>query len=533
MSGYRRFGCVGEVGGVGRGLGVRVRRLGGSVLVWAVVWVVASWLALLVTPAQSVSAVGQTWRVSAVGPRRGAGFSGPGELDLFGQSIATRMSFRGLMRPRLGLARITIDGQLAQFVQASGRRGVGDGLSAGLVGGWRRYFVWQSVVAFGFAVVLLLAWAGVRHYPRRRMLRLVAGGSVVAVVANVGAVLVFAASASGALRGVGSLDDLVGASAGGAPPSPVGRVLPGVRAVVLGDSTAAGVGNGVLAGGGVLDSACGRSGDSYAVDLAGVNGWDVLNLACSGATVVDGVLGVQVVGSQVAPPQFGVLEQATHASVVALSVGANDVQWHAVAALCARAQTCDDQASTAYFQGNLAAFTRGYYQLLRDLAGLPQHPRVLVNEYFVPFGSDLGCVVAVGFSAVKTRVLLSRLAALNTVLAQGAQTFGFVPVVPRFGGHELCTAQPYVQGLADRAPLHPNAAGELAIALADQQALAQVQAPVSAAAGGVGFPVWWGWWRGAVDGFVCGRLPGCGVVACASGGGVGCGCGRGGVAGGG
>jgi hypothetical protein len=60
-------------------------------------------------------------------------------------------------------------------------------------------------------------------------------------------------------------------------------------------------------------------------------------------------------------------------------------------------------------------------------------------------------------------------------------TFGFTPVQPRFDGHELCTSQPYVQGLRDNAPLHPTAAGELAIALADQQALALLAAPVNAA----------------------------------------------------
>jgi hypothetical protein len=60
------------------------------------------------------------------------------------------------------------------------------------------------------------------------------------------------------------------------------------------------------------------------------------------------------------------------------------------------------------------------------------------------------------------------------VLASGAKTFGFTAVVPDFSGHELCTAQPFVQGLHDNAPMHPNTAGELAIALADQQALSKL-----------------------------------------------------------
>ena len=61
------------------------------------------------------------------------------------------------------------------------------------------------------------------------------------------------------------------------------------------------------------------------------------------------------------------------------------------------------------------------------------------------------------------------------MLAQGAQVFGFGVADPPFAGHELCSADPYVQGPGDPAPLHPTAAGELAIALADQQALPKAE----------------------------------------------------------
>ena len=81
-------------------------------------------------------------------------------------------------------------------------------------------------------------------------------------------------------------------------------------------------------------------------------------------------------------------------------------------------------------------------------------------------------------------MLLSRLGQLNAVLAQGAQTFGFGLAAPSFAGHELCTAESYVQGPADPAPLHPNATGELAIALADQQALPKVVGLTSSATPG-------------------------------------------------
>ena len=87
------------------------------------------------------------------------------------------------------------------------------------------------------------------------------------------------------------------------------------------------------------------------------------------------------------------------------------------------------------------------------------------------FGPDVGCLARYGLTAAKAHVLLSRLGQLNAVLAQGAQVFGFGVADPPFAGHQLCSADPYVQGPGDPAPRHPTAAGELAIALADQQAL--------------------------------------------------------------
>jgi lysophospholipase L1-like esterase len=443
---------------------------------------ISAWLALMVTPSQTVSTAGQTVSVGAAEPT--LALSGPGELDLFGQSMPTALQFDGLIRPKLELTHISLDDQLAQFVQVSAdKHDAAGSLSSALISGWERYFLWQTLITGAFAVVLLLAVAGLRRYPHRTTIKLVAFGTLTAVLLNVGFVVAFAASTPSTLRQVHSLDDLVGRTSVDAAPSPVGTSLPGVQAVVLGDSTAAGLGNPPVQNASALDTACGRSSDAYAADLAEVNSWNVLNLACSGATVADGILGPQTVGSSVAPPQFGVLEQAPHTSVVVVSIGANDLQWEAMVAMCAMNPSCDDQATAAMFQANLASFTTDYYQLLRDLAALPAHPRVLVDEYFSPFGSKLGCLSSDGLTPAKVSTLRSRLGTLNQVLADGAKTFGFTAVQPQFAGHELCTAQPYVQGPKDSAPMHPNTAGELAIALADQQALTEAGPSAGAATG--------------------------------------------------
>ena len=59
------------------------------------------------------------------------------------------------------------------------------------------------------------------------------------------------------------------------------------------------------------------------------------------------------------------------------------------------------------------------------------------------------------------------------MLSDGAAATSEITVRPDFTGHALCDPDSYVQGLRDPAPFHPTAAGELAIALADEQALRQ------------------------------------------------------------
>jgi lysophospholipase L1-like esterase len=442
-----------------------------GVLVMLVSSAVAIWLAIQVTPMQSVSAAGQTVQVGAASPN--LDLSGPGELDLFGQVIATRPRFDGPIRPRLELTHITVDAQVGGLVHPGVHDDVRLSISRQLAFGWERYCLWETIVAGAFAALLLLAISGLHRASRTTTFKAVGVGVVTVCALNTGGVYLLASSTPRALQQVRTLDGLVARSPDPTPRA-AGPTLLGVQALVLGDSTAAGLGNQPVDRPTTLDRACGRSKDSYASDLATVNNWQVLNLACSGATVRDGVLGVQVVGGTVAPPQLAVAQRASTASVVIVSVGANDVQWAPLTALCAHATACNDEASTAYYQKLLASFTQDYNSLLQQLADLPQHPTVLINEYYNPFGHTVGCLDHQGLTTEKVKTLDARLAALNTVLHNGAQTFDFTPVEQHFAGHELCSAQPYVQGLNAPAPLHPTAAGEIAIALADQQALYQL-----------------------------------------------------------
>ncbi len=433
----------------------------------------AIWLALRVSPLQTVSAAGQTAQVGATLPN--ASPSGPGELDLFGQVMATKPDFTGPIRPKLVLEHITIDPQVIQTLRADGPSQVALTLSHQLAVGWEHYFLWETLIAIGFAVIPLVAIAAVRRRPA--IWKLLAGGIAVVIAVNVGGIALTASGTPKVLRSVKTLDDLVGVNpvTGTASAAPA---QPGVQAVVIGDSTASGWGLPWGPNATAEDKACGRSPESYASDLAAADQWNVLNVACGSATIENGLLGPEVLyNGEIAPPQLPQAAAATHAKLVVVSVGADDLSWSVMTKLCAAQTVCDDKVSSAYFTQLLNKFTRNYYQLLSDLDALPAHPAVLVNQYYSPFGTNVSCLQQYGMTPAKVKVLLARLAQLNKVLQQGANLFGFGVATPRFTGHELCTAVPWVQGPSDPAPLHPNAAGDLAIALADQQAFPLLSPP--------------------------------------------------------
>jgi hypothetical protein len=86
------------------------------------------------------------------------------------------------------------------------------------------------------------------------------------------------------------------------------------------------------------------------------------------------------------------------------------------------------------------------------LGSLAGHPEVIINRYYNPFGADIGCITNQGLTVAKVRTLSTWLNALNQVLAKGAAQFGFLSPQPSFAGHQLCSQQPYVQGLTAGAP---------------------------------------------------------------------------------
>jgi hypothetical protein len=416
---------------------------------------------LLVAPQESIQTAGQSLELSA-GPA--LSLTGPGTLALFGQSIPTTQQFTGPIRPRLQWSEITHYDQLLEALKTP--RDLGQDLRQG----WSAYFTRELVIAIASAAALAALFLALT----RRSWRLVLAGALVAagVAGVIDAVAVSSAAAGlNRLSQVQTLDELVGRTPLTVAAPPPRTTTVSATTVVIGDSTAAGAGNPVVSSATPQDVACRRSRDSYAADIAAVNGGTVVNLACTNASIEDGLFGIEAINGAIVPAQLATLAGMTGVHTVIVSIGANEMHWAELMELCLVSPQCDDSASAAWFAQALDNFTVDYYDLLQHLATLPGAPQVIINEYYDPLPAKPVCPGQPGLTAAKSAVLLARLTTFNTVLSQGAASFGFAAVDPNFAGHELCTNQSYVQGLGAGAPLHPNAAGELAIALADERPL--------------------------------------------------------------
>ncbi len=463
--------------------------------------------ALALTPAVSVTVVGQEVEVGAVRPSALQGWAGPGQADLFGAGeVATIQTFEGPVRPRIVWQEFNRDAAASAFLESDnsdGRRILSSGtarIGDALARGWTQFFVELVVASALFAALAYLvaiAAEGIVRGPRathpraRHRLWPLAVTCVLAMGLTTASAALTAVSAREQLADVSSLADLTGSAPLVAVPAAAGPSRADVEIAVIGDSTAAGVGNTPLSDPTEADIACQRSRDAYAHVLQAATGRTVMNLACGSATISDGLLTEQSGRRPVTPaPQVGVLKNLTSLSVVVVSIGANDLGWADFLKYCFGLPRCDDQVSQRLIARRLDTFGLQYAQLLQQLGDLPTRPSVIVTGYYDPFGDAFACPAlrdpmapvppppGYGFApdsaeqdpdakvATKIDPMRSVLAQLNLVLQQGAEAFGFAHVQPTFAGHGLCSPQPWVQGLSDPHPFHPNAAGELAIAAA-------------------------------------------------------------------
>ncbi|WP_239028235.1 GDSL-type esterase/lipase family protein [Pseudonocardia acidicola] len=484
-----------------RGLRRRLRDLLGELRSWPTLLLIATCLlagipaTIALTPNQELVTLGQHISVGARTPD--LSLSGPAQLVQIGNTELDipRLQVYGPLRPQLTLGPVQRNEAAAEVLHPGTTRQARADAVTTLGNGFLRWYAWGAAglivltLAFcavaGCARILVLlrrqSRAGHEHvtvaevFPR--CVGTIGRMTVLAVTASVLAwgaagALVYTGAARG-LQNVRSLSELVGAYH--LSPSPVGPRVFGYSGAVIGDSRLARVGGPAPAGATADDQACERSTDSMAGELGRLLPAQVLNLACSGATIAQGLRAPQQRGATSVPAQIGLLKQVEGLRFVVVGIGPNDLGWGDFLTYCYGAADCADNLTQGEFDYRLAAFDREYGNLLQDLAELPGHPQVVIMTSYDVFAPGADCpdsrgpAGAAGLNPAKIRLLADRNAQLNAILAGGAEKYGFAVARPALA--TLCSAGhdglgPDLQGLADPHPFHPTGIGSIRMAAA-------------------------------------------------------------------
>jgi Tol biopolymer transport system component len=220
-----------------------------------------------------------------------------------------------------------------------------------------------------------------------------------------------------------------------------------------------------------------------------------LHLACSGATINDGLLGSYdgIEPGAPLPPQVDQLQDKDlvgdrEIDAVLVSIGANDVKFSTVVELCLLKDDCDVLApgsAASLFEKQLAFLPGRYVQLGAALDGARvRRERTYISEYFDPTRHDTGIVcdrTILGDAGLPERFSIteqeatwastSMMPRLNAAVQGAASAHGWRYVggiVSDFLTHGYCADNHWVVRLTEalanqgdkEGTLHPNAPGQ-------------------------------------------------------------------------
>lgn len=223
--------------------------------------------------------------------------------------------------------------------------------------------------------------------------------------------------------------------------------------VAMGDSVAAGAG---------LDPHPANSCDVSPLGYPGVVASDhhltLVDLACAGATVPAGITGPQ--GRY--PSQLARLFAAGDPEYVTITIGGNDINWDPAIQDCYQTN-CGPDSLPSWLTADEQTLKSNLEGVLSDIGShYPIPPTVILTGYEQLYTADYVCADEKGENpAVLAQAGAAVGDSLDNTIEQAAAGFSFAKFAqPDFAGHELCTPDPWVQGLTDPAPYHPTAEGQ-------------------------------------------------------------------------
>ncbi len=232
--------------------------------------------------------------------------------------------------------------------------------------------------------------------------------------------------------------------------------------VALGDSVAAGLGLSTYRDA----SACDRTNQSYPVLIARAQHYQLTDLACSGATIQNGILGSQDVNQLQEKPQLQALFSQPKPQLVTMTIGANDIGWSKVLTRCYTSvcgTTSDQQALTYNIQLLQQHLANVFHAVQQHYGAHP--PSVIVTSYYQVFPQNGTCSAIAPITQAETAWVNAATTTLNQTIASVAAQYPFVSYAHiTFSGHSLCATQPWIQDIYASAPYHPTNTGQQAYA---------------------------------------------------------------------
>lgn len=399
----------------------------GAITLLLAISAMSTLLAAIVTPSVSIDALGQHFTLQSVTPDWS--LTGHGEITV---NTGTPQTFTLLPTRYYGPVRVhlTVDAPF-QGSDLLNKAAIDHRLppeaSAAFTTGFRTWLLCFLGFALLAGILLACTAAAVLLFIKKDH-RKQAGGlmarSIIATVLSTILVSVLFVSGSTSIANAKSLDQLVGHSTLTLhlrAPRAAGPDIKGYDAVSIGDSRAATQGGKPLKNPTKEDTDCRRSSDSLAAQIGRFENWRVLNLACSSATIAQGLMGPQMRGGQSLPAQVSVVKKMTNIQAVFVTIGPNDLWWSRAIGLCYLADVCNDNLTTPDYQALLEKFKWDYHDLLVQLQGLTNgpngaHPTVVINGSYDVFRPGDTCPATKGLTQAKITMLDQRNADLNKAL---------------------------------------------------------------------------------------------------------------------
>lgn len=256
----------------------------------------------------------------------------------------------------------------------------------------------------------------------------------------------------------------------------IATALESNRYVALGDSVAAGAGLLPLVSPTEEDETCDRSTSSYPYVVARNTGMSLEHYACSGAKTDEGIYDTQDTDDGELEAQLDRAFAAGTPDVITVTIGANDMRWTRLLKEC-YLWDCGgniDDAQTVVYRTDLRWELYHTLSLINARSG-DFKPKVIFTGYFQPFSTTAPiCENNRNITPTEMTWLNDQVGKLNQTITDSVSWYDFASYAPvDFTGHELCTANPWIQGVQDEAPYHPTTLGQMAIARSVSTALAE------------------------------------------------------------